>query len=168
MGKFNVFMSYLVTLMVVAFVGVCLCVSLHGCSTIHIPATATTPARDTTALQEKLTSDLNQAILDAEAAKDPMAPQRAICYKTILSFVPAIPTLSGVNLGKSAGVFDTFEHTAELAENAATVAEFQIPPEVRVKLLTDCGPLQAAANDLLLKFNIRLVRAAGAIAILPK
>ena len=145
---------------------------LAGCATIHklVPATATTPAttQDTTALQEKLTSDLTQAIADAKASKDPMAPQRAICYATILSYVPQLPILSLPASGSSAGVFDTFEHGAELAENASTVTEFQIPSDVRVKLLTDCGPLQAAANDLLLKFNLRIAKVAGAIAILPK
>jgi hypothetical protein len=151
---------------------------LFSCGTVsHIvkgtPATATTAATpDTTvdvpALQDKLTTDLTKAIADATAAKDLMAPQRVKCYTTILSYVPQLPSLTAPNFGQSAGVFDTFEQGAELAENTAAVADYQIPPEMRAKLLIDCGPLGQAARDLLLKFNLKLARVAGTVAILPK
>ena len=130
---------------------------------------AVADAENQSALQVKLTSDLTQAIKEAKAATDPVAPLRVICYETVLSLVPELPQFPSIgDKGASAGIFTTFERGAELAENAATITEFQIPPDVRVRLLKDCGPVGQAARDLLLKFNVRLVRAAGRVALIAK
>lgn len=152
---------------------VLVCMAISSCATYSgiktDIATATAPAPvEQSALQVKLTDDLNAAIAHAKLAKDLMAPQRVVCYTTILGLVPDLPVLPTLGGGKAAGVFDAFEIGAEAAENIAMVSDFQIPPEVRAKLLIDCGPLAAAANDLLLKFNLRIARVAGRIGLLVK
>lgn len=153
----------------------CAVMMISGCNTLQAAKTdlqiaaSDPPTQDNmSALQSKLTSDLTAAIDRASKAKDIMAPQRVICYRTILSYVPNLPSLDLPAAGDRAGLFDAFEVGAELAENTAVVTDFQIPPEVRAKLLIDCGPVAQGARDLLLKFNIKVVRLSGALAILPK
>lgn len=140
-----------------------LCLALVGCAT-NQPI----DAGEVSSLQTKLTADLQHAIDRAKLATDLMAPQRVICYSTILSFVPSLPTLNLPAVsGDKAGVFDAFEVGAEVAEGAVTLADYQIPPEVRVQLLTACGPVAQAARDLLVRMNVRAVRVAGRVALLP-
>lgn len=157
-----------------AFIAILFAMSLAACSSFGpgkpaVPATETTEAQPAqSGLQVKLTDDLNAAIARAKAATDPMAPLRVTCYTTLLSFVPELPSLPSTDIAHASGVFEGFEVAAELAENASIVSEFQIPPEVRVKLLDDCGPVKAASENLLLKFNLRIAKVAGRIAIIAK
>jgi hypothetical protein len=155
-------MKALFVLLILALIAACATTSATtttagGTTTLAAPAT----------LQDKLTADLTQAIADATASKDLMAPQRAICYRTILALVPQLPAVS-VQSHEVAGVFDAFELAAERVEAVEAVSEYQLPADVRLKLLVDCGPIQARANDLLVKFNLRVVRIGGQAALLAK
>ena len=132
------------------------------------PVTAAQAEKQGT-LQARLTTDLTEAIKESAEATDPVAPLRHACYTTLLSLVPELPQIPTLgDKGATAGIFTTFERGAEFAENAATLTEFQIPPDVRVLLLKECGPVAQAARDLLLKFNIKVARVAGRTALLAK
>lgn len=165
-------------------IGVLLIAAVAGCSqlaakptpgtaaasTAGAPVATTDPApSDLTSFKAKVTADLTAAIADGSKATDAFAPVRVTCYNTILSLVPTIPDLALVTPGESAGIFDAFEHTAEVAESIETLAGgVSIPNEVRVKLAVGCGPVTARARDILLLFNLRLGKVAGAVVLLPK
>ena len=118
-------------------------------------------------LMDKLVVDLTQAIADAKASTDLLAPQRAKCYTTLLGMVPVMPTLAAQS-HPSAGVIDTFELAAERVEDIAALADYQLPPAMKLALVVDCGPLRVRAADLLVLFNLKLVNAAGALVLIPK
>lgn len=127
------------------------------------PAASASPS----SLADKITSDLNQAIADAKASTDMMAPQRAKCYTTLLGMIPNLPALTAQS-HQPAGVVDAFELAAERVEDVAAVADYQLPPAMKLAIVTDCGPLKARAGDLLFLFNLKLVNVAGQISLLPK
>lgn len=149
-------------------------VGMGGCASVGagtpaIAATADSPAVPAqSGLQVAISKDLAAAIEKAKAATDGMAPQRVICYEYIQSLVPEIPSLSLPDVGKPAGIFDAFEIGAEAAENVQEVAEFQIPPEVKIAFAIKCGPLKARAGDLLTLFNLKIARVAGKVAFVAK
>lgn len=130
-------------------------------------AALTAPA-DPLSLTGKLTADLTKAVADATAATDIAAPMRLACWQTLLSLVPTIPALPAGSQGAAAGIFDAYELAAEKVEAIVVLADYQIPPEVNLRIQTACGPVLVRANDLLTKFNLRLVRLGGAVALLPK
>lgn len=119
-------------------------------------------------LRDKVVADLNQAIVDAKASKDVMAPARLACWETILKYVPELPSVTVPDVGGAVGLFDAFERGAEVVEAVDVVADYQIPQQVRVDLAVACGPIRARARDLLAQFNLRLVSVAGQAALLPK
>jgi hypothetical protein len=132
-----------------------------------VDVAAPAPSAPKETLSQKITDDGTQAIADAKAAQDIMAPQRAKCYATLLSFVPTLPALS-VGSHAPAGIIDAFELAAERVEVAAEIADYQMPPAMKLAIVTDCGPLKARASDLLLLFNLKAVNFAGGVALLPK
>ena len=137
-------------------------------TTAVVSSTAAPPSNSgPVTLVDKLTTDLTQAIADAKASTDLLAPQRAKCYTTLLGMVPALPTLAAQS-HPSAGVIDTFELAAERVEDVAALADYQLPPAMKLALVVDCGPLRVRAADLLVLFNLKLVNAAGALALIPK
>jgi hypothetical protein len=157
--------NYLTILLAVIVVGA-VPGMLTGCATVSAttkPAVAAAPET----LLTKWQSDLNQAILDAKAAGDLMAPVRANCYETLLSLTPQLPNLNVVD-HKPAGVVDAFELGAQRVEVAAEIADYQIPPAMKVQLVVACGPLKARAGDILLLFNLKAASIAGQISLLPK
>jgi hypothetical protein len=68
----------------------------------------------------------------------------------------------------AAGVIDAFELAAERVEVAAEIADYQMPPAMKLAIVVDCGPLKARASDLLLLFNMKAVSFAGSVALFPK
>ena len=127
---------------------------LSGCAGTGLPGLGSLPNLNLKTT-DKLVADLNAAIAQAEAAKDPMAPQRVICYRTILSLIPELPAIDLQPIAKPSGVFGAFEASAELVEAAAGVTGFTVAPDARVRLAVDCGPLQVRARGIFARFLLR-------------
>lgn len=158
--------------MLLAFV---IAFTLAGCSSFGpgkpaVAATDTAPAvAAQSGLQVKLTEDLTAAIERTKKATDPVAPLRLACWEFLLASVPDVPDLSLPDRGApSNGLFDGFEIAAEAAEGAHAIADYQIPDEFRVNLLRACGPVKAAAENLLLQLNLRFARVAGRVGLIAK
>jgi hypothetical protein len=148
---------------------------ISGCApSVAAPAPSAAPPPDAslpasaTGLTDRLTADLTKAVADATAAKDIAAPMRLACWQTLLALVPNIPALPTGGLGQPAGVFDAFELGAEKVEAIVVLADYQIPPAVRLDVQTKCGPLLVRANDVLAKFNLKFAQVGAQIALLPK
>ena len=154
------------------------CLALTACAGTMVKPTVSTSSSSVTSsqptasepasLQARAIADLTQAAEDAKAATDPMAPVRLVCWNFLLTNMPQFPQVGVTHAKPSAGVFDTFERGAEVAEQIDTLVEYQVPSQLRVGFVVACGPIQARFNDLLIRWNLKAVSAAGNVGLLIK